>query len=262
MPDPTPAKVEPGPAAVPPPAVPAPAPAPAAPAAASAAATPPEPTPPAPPTPVEPTPAPAAPKADWRDSRIAELTAKLHDERKKAVATAEPPRAGESQAEFDSRVNARAAELAAQADWQRQCVAVIDAGKAAHTDWQPKVDSIRKLVDAGDQQEVGRYNAFLAAAMETGAAHQILYKLGDDPGEAKRLMSLSPVKQAAELAALAANLKAPTAPSGAPAPIQPIGSHGAHFAEITPDDKDRGMDLPKAEWFARREKQAQERGLQ
>lgn len=222
----------------------------------------PDPAPAAAATAPAPEPAPEPPKSDWRDARIAELTAKLHEERKKKVQVAEPQRPGETPAQFDERVEARARELNSQTEWARQCNSVIENGKAAYPDWQAKVDTIRKMVDPGDQGEVLKYNNFLAAAMETGQAHQILYDLAANPGEAKRLMDLSPVKQAAALATLMAGRKKEKEPSGAPAPITPVGGHGAHFEEINPDDPDRGMQLPKADWFARREKQVADRGLQ
>lgn len=238
----------------------------APPAPTSTPATPPSPEPPkaaAPQAPdPAPAPAPAEPKRDWKDDRIAELTAKLHDERKKKVAEVLPPKPGESQEDFDRRVGQEATRLAAANEWARQCNAVIETGKAAHPDWQAKVDKIRALVDPQDPQEVQRYNDFLAATMETGQAHEVLYSLSDNPGEARRLMALSPVKRAQAIATLIAEAKVAKEPSGAPEPITPIGSHAAHFADISPDDVDRGMQLPKAEWFARREKQAEERGLQ
>lgn len=210
----------------------------------------------APPIPVEP------PKKDWKDDRIAELTAKLHEERKKHVVEANPQRTGESPEAFEARVNEEAGRIASATEWARQCNEVIAQGKAKYTDWQPQVDNIRKLVDTGDQVEVFRYNTFLAAAIETGEAPQLLYDLAKNPGEAKRLMGLSPVKQAQALATMVATAKTALPLSAAPAPITPISSHGAHLTEIAPDDAENGMNLPKADWFTRRDKQAEERGLQ
>ncbi len=228
----------------------------------------PDPTPAPTPEPA-PDPTPTKEAKDWRDARIAELTAKLNAERlKKAPVAAAPApvkNVGESQAEFDARVNARAAELAAGAAWDSKCNTVFDAGKAEFPDFADRVAAVSALVDGQDPVEVQQYNEVLATAMETGKAHQIIHQLGEKPGEFKRLMGLPPVKRAMEIASMAGKLEAAEGapePSKAPKPITPIGGKGVHYDGIAPDDAARGMKLPKATWFAEREKQARERGMQ
>lgn len=205
-------------------------------------------------------------KPDWRDARIAELTHKLNAEKaKKAPAAAAPVQAqGETEAEFESRVAQRAAEMAGITKWNEDCNAVAASGKAAFgPDFDKRLGAIQSVVNAGDQVEFNAYNEFLATAMETGKPHQLLFALGENPGEVKRLMGLSPVRRAMEMAGMASKLEAAPAPSGAPKPITPIGgSNGQHYEGISPDNSEHGMKLPKADWFARREKQAAERGIQ
>lgn len=205
-----------------------------------------------------------APKKDWKDSRIAELTAKLNQERAKKV---EPPKAeGESQAEFDARVEVRAQALAEEKSsvsaWNRQCNEVALKGREQYTDFDTRLDGIKQAVDANDPREVQQYNTLLAAAIETGRASELLHELGADVGEARRLMALSPMKLAIELTQRAAKLEAIPDPSAAPKPIKPVGSGGVHYEGIKPDDPNRGTKLPIGEWMKQREAQARERGLQ
>ncbi len=120
-------------------------------------------------------------------------------------------------------------------------------------------------MDTGDNAEFQKYNDMLATMIETGSGPAILNKLGENPAEVKRLMSLSPVKQAMELTKLAATLNTPAAvadPSGAPAPIVPIDSNGLHYDGIDPSSPVNGTKLPIKVWMEQREKQAAAKGIQ
>lgn len=210
---------------------------------------------------------PVVPKKDWRDARIAELTAKLNDA--KTAAPAEPvvPKADTaSEADFEARVAARAAVLADETvklnEWNTRCNEVVTAGKSAFPDFDDKLTAVKSVVNAKDRNEVLQYNEVLAAAIETGKAPELIHALGSDPGKFAELMKLSPVKRGMELAALATGLSAAPEPSNLPKPITPVGGKGAQHEEIKPDDAGRGMKLSKVEWFKRREAQAAERGIQ
>lgn len=216
---------------------------------------------------VEVKPEPKVESKDWKDARIAELTAKLNAE--KAKRAAEPVPAvrdpGESQAEFDSRVTARAAEITAINEWNRQCNEVAAAGAAAFPDFDQRLAAFCSVVNPQDETEKAQFQELLATAIETGAGHKLIHALGETPGEVRRLMLLSPVKRAMELATKAAALgKSEPAPepSGAPRPITPISSKGVHYDGIKPDDPANGTNLPIAEWMKQREKQAAERNIQ
>lgn len=204
------------------------------------------------------------PKADWRDARIAELTAKLNKERATKV---EPPKApAESQADFDARVEARAQllvnERVAVKSWDDQCIAVASKGKELFPDFDSKLSEVKRVVDVNDPNEVRAYNTMLAAAIETGRAPELLHELGGDLSEVRRLMALPPMKLAVELAQKASKIEAVPEPSNAPKPITPVGSSGVHYEGIAPDDANRGTKLPIAQWMKLREAQARDRGLQ
>ncbi len=227
-------------------------------AAADAAADPPEP-PAAPAAPAAPTPA-----ADWKDRRIATLTARLREEqRQKAAAPADSPPApapAADQAELDRLVTARAAEMSAVDEFNRRCSEVVDAGKAAHPDFLDRVNDLKGLVDFGNLAEATNYNQFLLAALETGEAPTLLHRLGGNLNEAMRLLALSPMKMAVELTKMV-TAAPPAETSGAPRPIRPPGGAPAGSRDpIAPDDPERADRLTTAEWMRRRNAQEAARG--
>lgn len=231
------------------------------------------PAPPAPPEPVaSPAAAPATPtavpaaKPDWRDARIAELTAKYNAEKAKAAVAPAAPAApsGPSEAEIAERIQTEAQRLAQASAWNDACNAVASQGNKKFPDFGERLRAIQGTVNGQDPGEVTQYNEVLSAAIETGRGAEVLHQLGANPGEVTRLMKLSPVKRAMEIATMAAKLDGGGAPepSGAPAPITPIGSRGVHYDGIKPDDPNNGTKLPTAEWMKQREAQAIERGIQ
>jgi hypothetical protein len=212
------------------------------------------------------------PAVNWKDRRIAQLTAKLREEQAKAkpaTVTTDPAAAAvaETQADFDARVSARAAELTAGNEFNRQCSEAGKAGEAAFPDFQDRVKQLVTLVDRNDPSQVQTYNQFLSAALETGNAPQLIHALGGDLDEASRIMSLSPIKMAVELTKLAA--KAPQAAeggkdelqlSGAPKPITPVGGRAGPHTQIDPTDPSRSDSLSTAEWMRRRNAQVTKSG--
>lgn len=219
-------------------------------------------------------------KADWRDGRIAELTGRLAREkeaRERAEAAAVPPagtvppvvKPGETPEAFEARVTAeatrRAGEIAAASDWNSRCEAVNSEGKKDFPDWTDRLNACKDVVDWNDRTEIVQYNEVLAAAMETGHGHRIIHQLGSDPGEVRRLMGLPPIKRAVAVAQMGGKFTPPPEapdPSKVGKPITPIGSKGLHYEGITPDDAERGMQLPKDQWMKMREAQVTERGIQ
>lgn len=242
---------------------PAPTPAPAPEPAPEPVSTP-EPTP-------TPTPAPEqeASKKSWKDDRIAELTAKLNAEKAKRI-PAPTPTPTPTEPSLDERIQSEAtrlaSEMAAAQDWNNRCNAVNEAGEKEFKDFGDRLKNCQSVVNFSDQAEFAAFNSMIAAAMETGHAHKLIHELGENPGEVKRILGLSPVKMAMELGTRATKFapkQTPAAPpvSGAPAPIEPIGSVGNHYDGLDPRTKN-GAKLPIGEWMKQREKQAQDAGIQ
>lgn len=216
---------------------------------------------------VKPEPAVVAPASDWRDKRIAELTAKLNAERAKP-ATAPEPVPGESaevfQARVDEAANLKAAEIAAVNEWNSRCNSVNEQGIKEFPDFSDRLKACQSVANLADPAEFSQFNAIISAAMETGQAHKLIHQLGESPGEVKRLMGLAPMKMAMEMATRAAKIGAgPIAPepSGAPKPITPVGSKGNHYDGLDPRTVN-GSKLPIGEWMRQREKQAADAGIQ
>lgn len=218
----------------------------AAPAAAAAAA-------PAP-APVEP------PKPDWKDKRIAQLTARLAA-KPASPAPAPAPAQPDPTADFNARVNAAAQQqaqaLAATAAFNQKCNEIVEAGRTTFgkDEFNSSVSGLLKLVDMADAGSAANYTDFLETAIETGAGAELLFELGRDLDEAQRVLELSPKKRAIELARKAESLGATAEPSKAPKPIRVIEAKGVRHEEIDPADASRADNLPIADWMERRNKQ-------
>lgn len=127
-------------------------------------------------------------------------------------------------------VEAEAQRLAAQSIFNQDVDKAVFAGRAAHADYDEAINGLRSVTGPVVPAE------FLAAALETGEASELIYQLGKNPGEADRVLSLPPIKQAVALEKLASEIrgkKIAAAPrvSAAPAPITPRVS-GGQTAEL------------------------------
>ena len=208
-------------------------------------------------------PAPVAPKEDWRDKRIGQLTAqkKALEAKAQALEIQLMQRPGETDANFEARVEAaaetKAIEKAQANKFIDECNREAAAGRKAFSDFDDRINNLSKLVDKTDPASIISYQQLVSAALETGEGAKLLHSLGADLDEASRIMSLSPVKQGIELARIAARQTAPV--SSAPRPIRPIGNRGESLNTIDPTDKDRGDSLDTSSWMERREQQIAER---
>lgn len=226
-----------------------------------------------------PSPSPAQ-QQDWRDRRIAQLTAQLSRERHRSAGEGRPPSvpvaqptplqdatgAGGDPAIIERRAN----ELAAQREFLRSCDEMQQAGRSefGQTDFDARTGALRQLIDPNDPLEATAWNSLLIAARETGQGPRLLYELGADLNAAQRLLGLTPVKMAVELTKMAS--KAPSGGEGDeslaslatnPRPIRPIGARGPSHAPIEPDDPDRSSQLSIETWMRRRTEQVKSRGL-
>lgn len=211
----------------------------------------------APPTepPTEPTEPPKEPPSqDWRDRRIAQLTARLREEQARNAQTKTETKVETPPGLTEADVERRAAELAATQTFNRMCNDAAQAGRQAYPDFDSKVNELRRLVDVNDPASVAAYNSMLAAAIETGEAPRLLHELGSDLNEASRILALPALKMGVELTRLALGGAAPGG-TRAPKPITPVRATGAPHTAIDPTDPDRSDALSTAEWMRRREAQ-------
>lgn len=240
-----------------------------------------------------PAPQPAAPQVreDWRDRRIAQLTAQLKSERERSAAAGSGATGGATGAagsggtaapavSDQNLIERRAQELAAQQEFLRNCDEMQQAGRGTfgQLEFDTRTNSLRQLVDVNNPVEANQWNSLLVAARETGEGARLLYELGANLNDAQRLLGLPPVRMAVELAKLASKLPqqqdgaegagglaagAPRAgnPAPLPNPVRPVGGRGSSHQAIEPDDTERGGNLDMATWMARRSAQVKARGL-
>lgn len=193
---------------------------------------------------------------DWRDRRIAQLTARLKNQEPvpKEQVVPDPALADMvPKAEVDRLANERAQALADRAAFNAACNSAAQEGRKIFPDFDASVAELAKVVDRSDAASRQAYDSFLEAALETGEAPKIIYALGRDLNEAMRIMELSPIKRAAELAALAGADLGQV--SNLPKPIVTVQGKNAGPSEIVPDDPARADKLSSAEWHRRREAQ-------
>lgn len=230
------------------------------------------------PAPVEGTaaPAPAAavkPQTPWFQKRIDALTAEKHEARRQAEAaqkqaetllqqlsemrsgaapaapvdgTQQPPVVKPvvpmSETEIEARAEKRAEEISRVKAFNKACDDIAEAGKSEFTDFDDALKNFNML------------GGIPLTMLETLTdmptnAHKVLRAVGKDPELAERVLKMSPMKMAMELARIESGLdKAPASKplSLAPKPITPIDS-GAR-GEVDPEK------MSTAEWVQWREK--------
>lgn len=237
----------PPPSADPPPAPPPPTPDP-----------PPPPPPSADPPPSSPPADPPPPTVDWRDRRIAQLTAQL-----RAAQAARPAEgiAGLTEAQINERVETRAREVAAQQQFDAKAADVQAAGRLAHPDFDGVVEQFKRVVNFQNPAEAQQYNNFLQAAFRLGpeGAVKVIHGLGSDLNEAAKILALSPVEMGVELGRRAAGSGGGDDISKTPRPPRPADRRGstANTDETSPDDVERADKLSTAEWMRRRDAQVE-----
>ncbi len=129
--------------------------------------------------------------------------------------------------------------------FNESCNLTYQAGTTEFPDFQQSVTNLQML--GAMRPEI------LSTVLEVGEkdAHKVLYQLGKDPDEASRILNLSPVRMAVELAKLSSAAPKPPVVSKAPQPIAPIS--GSAQAEKNPEK------MSTSEWLVWRNKQLAQR---
>lgn len=190
---------------------------------------------------------------DWRDRRIAQLTARLKEFQEKKD---EAP-SGDPTADFDKRVEQEAIRRAEAREFASRCNAVVEKGRGQYgeAEFNSRLAQLRNVVDTTDPAAVAAYENFIRAGLETENLDRIIYDLAADPNEAVRVLALPPMKMAVELARRA-SAPEPEPVSVAPKPIKPVGgAPGRVHVAVDPSDPAASDRLSTAEWMKRREAQ-------
>jgi hypothetical protein len=155
-------------------------------------------------------------------------------------------------------ISERASLVASQTTFNTRCNETANRGASKYPDWQVKLNGLTQLVDSTDARSLQQYNLFLEAALETGDAEAIIYKLGSDLNVASRVLGMTPMKMAMEIGKLAD--RKTVEPSKAPKPIRPLGSTSP-VTSSKPDDPERAAEMKIDDWMNARNKQAAERRI-
>ena len=218
-------------------------------------------------------------RQDWRDRRIGEQQQRLRERNARiqeleaqlaqvagqtqpgyqpqpapGYEQQQPPYAQQQPGDIQRQINEAAARMAQQAEFTRRCNDVAEAGRRSYQNFDNRVQRLTGLVDASDATQVGRYNNFLRACMETGQASRLIHELGGDLDEASRIMALDPIGMATELTKM--SMRTGTEASGAPRPVNPVASMAqSNRTMLQPDDPEGADSLSTDEWMRRRDEQ-------
>lgn len=153
----------------------------------------------------------------------------------------QPPRQQQPQQDLQ----AMAAQIAAQNEFNRQVEAEVLRGRGVHQDFDQVAATLQQF------GELPR--TFVEAALATGKGADVMYALGKDTLEANRILSMPLMQQAVALAQLAGTIKPPEPPkkiTSAAAPIVPKVGGGSGKNTPSLDDPN----LPVGDWIKLREK--------
>ncbi len=196
----------------------------------------------------------------WWDKRIAVLTAKkasteqlLAEANARLAAlegrTPEPqqPNGEMTEAEFNRRVEERAAQKAAQNAHATRLQLMIETGNKEFTPAEFTAKS-NTLAGLGATENA----AFMAELTDSENGHKIVAYLGDHPEEAERMLALPANRIAREMAKM--DMKVGQAPaakpvSRAPAPVNPVNGGGRLEASL------EDPNLPVEKWIELRNKE-------
>ena len=188
----------------------------------------------------EPEAKPEKKKLSWEIRRINELTAKQREAEKRAAeaetalakyqgttteereAASKEPLSVEEIRKQEREAIRREERLHAETErFNEACNAVFEKGVNDIPDFLDARDTLMNAL--GD--EVARKPEFLQIITELDNGHQVFAELGRNPEEAERILKLSPVKMALEIAKMSDKVSKPTAKpiSKVPAPVTPIG---------------------------------------
>jgi hypothetical protein len=217
----------------------------------------------------------ATPEGAWKDDRIAKLTAKLAEARS-ALQTREAEnanlRAGKTSVglppeEVDRRANALADQKVAFQRFSDQCAkAAADGREKYGKEFDERLGTILQVAGRSptgawiDEESADRYNAFVAAAIETGAPHVVLHEIGKSQDEVSRILNMPLTRQVAELTRLAIKASEPEPVSTLPKPIAPVGRAGSSVTNNDPSDPAQAGEMDINTWMQRRNAQTEANG--
>lgn len=165
----------------------------------------------------------AARERDLMQQQIEQLTEQLHS-RTSEQEDGEPRQKASKPQDIETLVEQRAAEKIRGETLNAKADALLKAGKK-ESGFDVALQNLRSEIPFADRS--GKPTAFLEALLETDHAVALVMYLDSEPDEAAELANLNPVQLGRRLGKLEAKLQeGKVKTSKAPAPIDPIGTHG------------------------------------
>ena len=151
-----------------------------------------------------------------------------------------PPKPTYTPQSDQSAIEAAAAKIVAEREYNSSVNQVNDAGKKAYgQEWDKAIENLVTL--GGD----GSFTVdVMQGIMATDDPPKVLLELGKNPANYQRIMELSPAKRQTEMVKLAMQPASKARVSAAPPPVEQVGGRTANDAELRDD-------LSDDEWNAR-----------
>lgn len=138
-----------------------------------------------------------------------------------------------TQAEIREMVATEAAKIVAQQTYQQKAQTWLQNGKSEFKDFDDKCNVVAAL-GAGDKPE------FMQIVTDLPDGHKIVAHMADNPEETQRILSLSPLSMAVEIAKMSATVSNKPIPklavSNAPAPARTVDGIAKTNDEISGDE--------------------------
>ena len=175
------------------------------------------------------------------------------------VAPPDPRQYTDQRAYDNDLIEYKVAETVAQRENEKHRESVVSSFESREDDARTKYPDYEKVA-RNDDLNVTQYMADVITASDIGP--DVLYHLGQNPGEARRIAGLAPLLQAKEIGRIESSLAGAPAhvkkSSSAPAPINPIASRSASPTYDVTDPRSVAMGTSK--WIEARNRQLRSQG--
>lgn len=169
--------------------------------------------------PPEDKPIPEKPTLDPKDREIRRLAFEQREARRQLAAANEQleriqprdPNAPPSPEQYQRDIEVQAQKLIEQREIRERTETAIAAGNAEYPDFNERCNQVAQMGAAENA-------AFMGTIWKLPAAPAVIAQLSENPAETARILSLSPIDLALELAAMSHRITATPAPTPAPKP--------------------------------------------
>lgn len=164
-------------------------------------------------------PLPGKPHLDFKDKEIRRIAEEQRETRRQLRVAQEQleriqprdPNAPPSPEQYQRDIEVQAQKLIEQREIRERTETAIAAGNAEYPDFNERCNQVAQMGAAENA-------AFMGTIWKLPAAPAVIAQLSENPAETARILSLSPIDLALELAAMSHRITATPAPTPAPKP--------------------------------------------